>query len=254
MLEQLLAADVFSFVLVFARLGTAFMVFPGFGEITVPVRIRLGLALVFTAVILPVVSGGLPALPANLGGMFLLLGGEIFVGLMIGWVTRFLITGLQVGGTIIAAHSGLGSAQLFDPNALQQGAITGAFLTTLGVTLLFVADFHHLMLAALVDSYAVFEPGRGLLVADFAEQASRQVAQAFQLGLRIAMPVVVVALVVYLSMGMMGRLIPQIQVFFILLPIQLTLGFVILAITLAAGLTLFLERFEAGLGGFLGAL
>ncbi len=248
MLAELLATDVFLFMLVFSRIGSALMVLPAFGEVTVASRIRLAIALAISFVLLPVIADHLPPLPSDFSSLLLLLGGEILIGLAIGMVGRLLITSLQIGGTIIAFNTGLGSAQIFNPQAQQQGAITSAFFTTLGVTLLFVTNLHHVMLAALAESYEAFVPGQVPPVGDFAQLASQTVAKSFRLGMQMAMPILIVSMIVYIAMGLMARLMPQIQVFFIALPIQLLAGFLILAFTLAASMALFLEDFRVSFG------
>lgn len=252
MLDDILATDLYPFIVVFARLGAALMTMPGFGEASVTPRLRMALALAVTVVLVPVVGPLLPVLPEGIAALVLLVISEVLIGVAIGTFARLLTTGLQVGGTFIAFHVGLGAAQLFDPQSQQQGAITGAFMTTLGITLLFVADLHHLMLAALADSYAVFAPGAGFPLGDAADTAARFVADGFRLGLRIAMPVVMFSLIIYASMGLMGRLMPQMQVFFVALPLQLLIGFLVLAFSLAAGLSAFLSLFEAGMIGLFG--
>ncbi len=252
MLAELLSLDVYLLILVFARLGGAIMVLPGLGEVTIPPRLRLGLALTLSVIMLPLVGDVLPPPPSHLAGLAMVLLQELLVGIAIGAFGRLLITGLQVGGTFIAYNTGLGSAQLFDPNAQQQGAITGAFMTTVGVTLLFTSNMHHLMLSALADSYVVFEPGNPFPAGDFALVAARLVSDSFQLGLRIALPVVIVSILIYLSMGLMARLMPQVQVFFIALPVQMLVGFLVLSATIMAGLALFLENFADTYSGLLG--
>ncbi len=252
MLAELIETDLYPYIVVFARLGAALMTMPGFGESTVTPRLRLGLAVMLTVVLVPVVGPVLPVAPTAMAGLILLVITEILIGVAIGTFARLLTTGLHVGGTFIAYHTGLGSAQLFDPQAQQQGVITGAFMTTLGVTLIFVADLHHLMLAALADSYGVFAPGVGVPLGDAADTAARFVADGFRLGLRIAMPVVMFSLIVYSAMGLMGRLMPQMQVFFVALPVQLFVGFLVFAFTLAAGLSAFMSLFEAGMIGLFG--
>ena len=139
MLAELLSLNVYAFLLVFTRLGAALMMLPGFGEFSVSARVRLVFALALTIVILPLVIDRLPPLPEQTLTLFMLLGGEIFIGLAIGMMTRILVSALQVAGTIIAYHAGMGrpTATLFDPTQGQQGAMMGAFLSTLGVTLLF---------------------------------------------------------------------------------------------------------------------
>jgi flagellar biosynthesis protein FliR len=251
MLNALLVSDVYLFMLIFARLGSALILLPGFGEVNVPVRVRLIIALTFSFVVFPVVSVTLPSLPANLAELLLLLGGEILIGLAIGAITRLLISMLQVAGTIIAFNAGLASAQMFDPSAGQSGAITGAFLSTIGITLLFVTNMHHVMLMAMVDSYVLFVPGQGFPIGDFSEAATRVVADSFRLGLQIALPVLVISMLIYVSMGLMARLMPQIQVFFIALPLQILVGFSVLAVTIGVSMIVFIDHFETVVGGFL---
>lgn len=244
MLEQLLVADVYMFLAVFARMGAALMVLPGFGELSIPPRVRLAFALTLAFVLYPLVVDLIPPMPSNGFGLVAFIGGEVLIGIVIGTIARILVASLQIAGTIIAFNSGLGSAQLFDPTAGQQGAITGAFLATIGVTLLFVTNLHHLMLFALVDSYQLFAPGGGFPVGDFSNIASQVVARSFRIGMQIAMPVVLVGVMIYVAMGLMARLMPQMQVFFIALPLQILVAFTILALTIGAGMLLFLDHFE----------
>jgi flagellar biosynthetic protein FliR len=250
-MQELLAIDVYLVTLVFARLGSAVMVLPGFGELTIPPRVRLGFALTLSFVMFPLVAPALPPAPTALYAYVVLLIGEIVIGIVIGLIARLLVSSLQVAGTIIGFNTGLASAQLFDPNAGQQGAITGAFLSTIGVTTLFATNMHHLMIQALADSYRMFVPGAAIPVGDFSEMASRLVAQSFGIGFQIALPIVIVGTIIYVAMGLMSRLMPQIQVFFIALPVQIVVGFAILSITLGAGIMMFIDAFEAAIGGFL---
>lgn len=251
MLERLLVSDIYLFLAVFARMGSAIMVLPGFGELTIPVRVRLTLALTLSFVLFPLVVDLIPTMPSNPFGLAAFIGGEILIGIVIGAIARLVVATLQVAGTIIAFNSGLGSAQLFDPTVGQQGAITGAFLATVGVTLLFVTNMHHLMLFALVDSYQLFEPGGGFPIGDVSDIAAQVVARSFRMGLQIAMPVVVVGVLIYISMGLMARLMPQIQVFFIALPLQMLISFTILALTIGASMLVFLDYFETSIRTFL---
>jgi len=245
MLPQLLTTGVFVVLLIFARLGAAASFLPGIGEVAVSPRVRLAFALLLSIILTPLVAPVLPPPPSSVIALVVFLGTEVFIGVVIGMIIRMMISGLQIAGTIIAYHTGMGAAMLFDPTQGQQGAITGAFLTTMGVTLLFVTNLHHLMLMALADSYTVFPAGGVLPVGDIADSAALLLAKAFRLGLQIAMPVVVIGILIYLSMGLMARLMPQMQVFFIALPLQIAVGLLILSVTLPAAMLVFLEDFEA---------
>jgi flagellar biosynthetic protein FliR len=157
---------------------------------------------------------------------------------------RMLFFALQTGGMIIAYQTGLANALIADPTAAVQGALFSAFLGILGVVIIFESGLHHLMLQAVVDSYALFTPGQLPPLDDMSNTAARVMSDSFDLAMRIAAPFVVVALVFYLGLGLLGRLMPQIQVFFIILPLQIALGLVVLMITIGAAMMWFLGAYS----------
>lgn len=245
MLSQLLPSDLFALVLVFARIGSAIMLLPGFGEVYVSGRARLIIALALSLVITPIVVGLLPALPKTMGELLLLVGSEVLIGLFIGAIARFLVSSLHIAGVVMSFQTSLASAMAFDPSTAQQGSMIGTFLSVVGVFMIFIANLHHLMLAGLADSYTLFIPGSPLPVGDFAEMASRLIANSFALALKIAAPIMIIGLIFYLGLGLLARLMPQVQIFFVAIPLQIALGFFILALTLTAAMSLFLDNFEA---------
>ena len=99
---------------------------------------------------------------------------------------RLTISALQVAGSVIAQQLGLGFVTAVDPTQGQQGLIVGNFLTLLGVTLIFATDLHHLVIAALHDSYRLFRPGEVPVVADVATLVTRTIADAFRVGIQLS--------------------------------------------------------------------
>ena len=251
MLAQLLPNDMFSILLVFARVGSAVMLMPGFGEVYVNPRVRLLLASALALVVAPVVTPYLPALPDTLIQLFLVVAGEMAIGLFLGALTRLLVSSLQIAGVVIGFQTSLASAQVFDPVNAQQGSVIGAYLNVIGIFLIFASDLHHLMLIALTDSYTFFVPGVVPPMGDIAETAVIFLSRIFVLAMQMAAPFIVVGLLFYIGLGLIARLMPQVQVFFIAIPLQITLGFFLLALTFSAGMFWFLEYFEAGMHGLL---
>ncbi len=247
-LDQFIPGNAWSLLLVFARLGAALMLLPGFGEVFVMPRARLLLAIALTVIVTPLVAPGLPALPASPLRLFLIFGGELVVGMFLGTLVRVMISALHVAGTIIGFQSSLSNATLFDPTESTQGSMVGTFLGMLGVVIVFVADLHHQMLEAIVDSYAVFPPGEALPWGDFSATISNLIAHAFGLGMQLAAPFLVVGLVFYLGLGLVNRLMPQVQIFFIAMPLQIGLAFFVMTITISATMLWFLQDFQGGLG------
>jgi flagellar biosynthetic protein FliR len=252
MLSTLLPAQVFLLGLVFARLGSAFMLLPVYGEPFVPARLRLLLALLITLLVAPLLAARLPALPASPAALLLVLAGEIVVGLFLGSLARIFMAALTTAGMIIAYMSSLANALVNDPAAAQQGSIAGTFLTLVALLLIFALDLHHLLLHAVLGSYEVFRPGVALPWGDMAEVVSRLTAQSFLIALQLAAPFIAVGLIFFLGLGLLGRLMPQIQVFFVAMPLQVAVGVALLALTLPIALAWFIGRFAETIGGFAG--
>jgi len=252
MLAKALSGDVFAVLIVFARVGSAIMLLPGFGELFVPPRVRLLLAGMIALVVAPGVSGRLPPLPATGLELLLIFGGEIAIGLFLGTLTRILLAALHVAGGIIGIQSSFSSAMMFDPATANQNALHSGFFYMLGILVIFAADLHHQMLLAIVRSYSLFTPGAALATGDFSELGVRYVSQSFLLAMQIASPYIVVGIVFYIGLGLIARLMPQVQVFFIAMPVQIAASLFLMVFSLAAGIGWFLTGFETALGGFIG--
>jgi flagellar biosynthetic protein FliR len=233
-----------AFMLVFARIGTMVMLLPGLGEMSVPRRVKLSMALVLAAVLLPLHRSAYQLDLGSFGPVLAMLGQEIFVGAVLGITARLMISALQVAGFVIAQQLGLGFVTAVDPTQGQQGVLVGNFLTILGVTMIFAADLHHLVIAALNDSYALFRPGEIPLLGDVAALTTQTVALAFKIGVQLAAPFLVFGLLFNLGLGVLSRLMPQMQVFFVGMPLSILIGFLILLVVVGAIMTVFLGSVE----------
>jgi flagellar biosynthetic protein FliR len=243
MLSTILQGDLFAFFMVFARIGSGMMLLPGFGEIYVSSRFRLLLALAISVVVTPLVSAGLPPMPGDILSLFILIFGEIVIGIFLGATARFMLVVLQTAGMLVAQATNLSAAQAFDPTQGTQGTLTGNMLGIMGILLIFVTNLHHMMLGALIRSYEVFPSGATPPVGDFAHMATRLVSEGVGLALQLAAPVMLFALIFQVGLGVMARLMPQMHVFFIGMPLQIMLGFAIFAMALGAMMTWYLDNF-----------
>ncbi len=253
MLSEFIPAQIFAFLLIMARIGGMVMLMPGIGEMQVPSWVKIALAVSISAVLFPVVSASLPALPSLPTALAFVVGTEVMIGVFIGGMTRLLLSALHVGGTVIAIQTGLAAAQSFDPSQQSQSAIVATFLTLVGVNLIFATNMHHLLFHAMVDSYSLFAPGNLPPVAQFSELAISTTAKSFALGIQLASPFIVFGLIFNVGLGLIARLMPQLQVFFIAAPAQIMLGFIILAAVLSSTMMWFLDYFQSGMSPFLAA-
>ena len=239
-----------AFMLVFARIGTMLMLLPALGEQNVSPRMRLTFALVLAAVLLPLHRSAYHIDPGALGPALVMLVEEILVGAVLGLTARLTISALEVAGSIIAQQLGLGFVTAVDPAQGEQGVIVGNFLSMLGLTLIFATNMHHLVIAALSDSYTLFAPGEVPAAGDVAALMTRTVAGAFRIGVQLSAPFIVFGLLFNIGLGVLSRLMPQMQVFFVALPLSILVGFVLLVLVLGAMMGLFLDY----AGGVLQAL
>ncbi|THD70811.1 MAG: flagellar type III secretion system protein FliR [Bradyrhizobium sp.] len=243
---SLLPALAATFMLVFARIGAMVMLLPGLGESNIPVRIKLAIALLLTLIILPLHRAAYHVdLQASMTPLLVLMVHEIVIGIVLGATARVTLAALQVAGSVIAQQMGLGFVTAVDPTQGQQGLLIGNFLSLLGITLLFATDTHHLVIAALSDSYNIFSPGETLSGGDIAALATRAFAAAFRIGLQLAAPFVVFGLVFNIGLGVLARLMPQMQVYFVGVPLAILAGFLILAFVIAAMMGTFLDYFTS---------
>lgn len=250
MLQELLPAQVFLILLVFARIGTAMLLLPGFGEPYVPPRARLFLALLISLIVAPILADTLPTMPDSASDLLVLLAGEILIGAFLGTIARLFLSALTTAGMVMAYMSSMANALTNDPSAAQQGSIAGTFLVVVAVLLIFTLNLHHTMLAALIDSYELFVPGQVPPVADFADMVTRVVARTFLLSFQISAPFIVMGLIFFLGLGILGRLMPQMQVFFVAMPLQIAAGFAVLALVLPAIMMWFINAFQESLSPF----
>ena len=233
-----------TFILMFARIGTMVMLMPGLGELMVPARVRLILALVLTIVMFPLHRAAFTIDLKSFGPVMTLLGQELLIGAVLGLTARLTISALQVAGSVIAQQLGLGFVTTIDPTQGQQGLILGNFLTVLGITLIFATDLHHFTIAALHNSYTLFHPGEVPLAGDIAALVTRSVGAAFRVGIQIAGPFLVFGLLFNLGLGVLSRLMPQMQVYFIGIPLSILVGFIALVLVIGAMMGTFLGYLE----------
>ncbi|ACA19476.1 flagellar biosynthetic protein FliR [Methylobacterium sp. 4-46] len=237
-----------AYLLTFARVGTLVMLMPGIGETVVAPRLRLAFALLVALVLFPFVR---PLLPQQAGTGPALIGvliGEIAVGLVLGLSVRAVLAALQTTGTIVAQQLGLAYAMTVDPTTSGQQATLGSFLTMLGITLVLAADLHHLAIAGIRDSYALMPPIGVPATGDAAAFAIRAVARGFALAVQIAAPFIAFGILFNLGLGVLSRLMPQMQVFFVATPASILIGMAVLLASLGVVMGVFVEDLGRWLG------
>jgi flagellar biosynthetic protein FliR len=249
-LTEWLPQQVFAFVVIFARFGGLLLVLPGIGEGFVPMRVRVAFAAALSLAFLGLIA--VPNVPDSplLTAVWLMR--ETVIGVFLGLVARFIVSALDTAGNLIGMQIGLANAMVLNPMMTQQGALTGVFLSMAGLVAIFASNLHVLFLGALVDSYTLFPAASAPPTDDMAYFLAQLLADSFRLATQLAAPLLVLGLVFNVGAGLLARLMPQVQIFFIITPLQIALGFLLMAATLTAVLRLFLETYENQLENFMG--
>ncbi len=250
MLTQIAAAQLFAFLLIFCRVGMAMMLLPGFSESYVFARVRLALAAGMSILLAPVLTN-IPHAPSHVSALFILIISEILTGLFLGGLSRILISAMHTAGAIIAYQSGLSASLTLGISQQGQDTALGNILSFTSVVLLFVMDLHHLMLRGLSDSYSLFIPGEFPSLGDFADHAAHMVNGAFHAAMQMSAPSLVVGTIMNLGAGILSRLMPNLQIFFIMISPQLVVSFLVLMVTFSSIMLWYMQYFQDTLATFL---
>ncbi|MGG7645258.1 flagellar biosynthetic protein FliR [Rhodovulum sp. YNF3179] len=214
---------------VFLRVGAVMALMPGFGQQGVPQRVRLVLALAFTAVVFPAVA---PTLPADMTGAmpwrFVLT--ETVAGLSLGIVMRLIIVALQFAGALAAQATSL--AQLFGGAAAEPLPAMGNLMVVSALALAAMQGLHVKIAAALILSYDTLPAGQMPLAGGAAEWGIGRIAEALALGFSLAGPFLIASLIYNVALGVINRAMPQLMVAFVGAPAITFGGLVLLAVTL----------------------
>lgn len=252
-LQDFLNNGIFAFILVFVRVGTAITIMPGVGDSFTPQNIRLHIALGLSIVLAPLIYPLLPSPVPEGMALFGLIISEFVIGLFIGTIARILMMALDTAGMVISFQSGLGNAQLFNPALSTQGSLFGAFLSVTGVLVLLAAKLHYLLFYGIIDSYQMFPVGQLPDTGSMADLVARAVSSSFLVGIQISAPFIIVGMVMYIGMGVLTRLMPQVQIFMVAIPLQIWLAMLTVSLVLSAGFLFWAHSFEDGMLYFLKA-
>ena len=237
--------------MIFCRIGSICMLMPGIGEAYVPQRSRLMFALALSFLLLEPMLGRLPPPPGDIPGLAHALTYEIVIGLFFGTLLRILVGILETAGMVISIQSGLSNATILNPALASQSPLPSAFLSVIGVTLVFATDLDHLLFRGMIDLYNAFPPNGDIMPGDMSRVIIQTVNKSFVVGVEMAMPFLVVGLLMYISLGIMQKLMPQVQLFLVILPVQVWGGIALMGITIAGIMAVWLRYFDASVASML---
>ena len=249
---DLILDHAFGLVLVLARVGAMLVYLPGLGETTVPAVVKAGMMLTLTLLLLPIVEPALPPRPESEVALGLLVMTELANGLWFGWLARVLTTSLPIAGQYIADFAGLANVLLPNPELGAQTTAISQLYDVAVPALILSSGLYAVLLSALVGFYQLIPPGTLAWVPDSAATTVAFVGESFNLALRLAAPFILASVAWNVAIGLIARLVPRLQIFFVALPGQIQLGLLLLAVSAAPMIDAWMEAMRTGLSGLPG--
>ena len=240
-LDHELSGHVFPFLLVFTRLGAALMLMPGLGEMYVPTRVRLLLALLISFLVFPVLMPSLPPEPSSTAELARLVTQEVVIGLFFGSLMQLLVVAIETAGAVISVQMGLSNAMILNPSMAIESTLPSAFLGAAGIALIFLTGLDHFLLRGMIETYSLFPAGRFPPTADLLQAYTHLASESFTVGVELAGPFLVIGLLLYVALGIMQRMMPQVQLFLVVVPVQIWGGLLLFAATVSVMMSIWLR-------------
>jgi flagellar biosynthetic protein FliR len=235
---------VLAIFLAFCRVGACFMLMPGLSSVRVPMQVRLFISVaVSLALFAHMWESIVPLVETGSGQLFTLIGSELLIGAVIGLVARFYLLAIQFIASTIAMVSGFNAMVSVSIEETDPQSPLAAIISLSALIVLFVFDFHHAILRALVDTYeimpieALFNPQIALI------SLADTMSDAFFVMIRLGSPFLAYAILVNLAIGLVNKLTPQIPIYFVALPFVIAGALIMMYFAIPPMLSLMADGF-----------
>ena len=218
--------------LIFVRVLAVLLTAPLFSNRAVPAPMKIGFAALLSFLILPLPDARLVSIPTELLPFTLMIAQEILIGVVIGFVSNLVFVGIGIATAMMGVQSGFTSANLFNPFTNVSSSALDQFYSLVAIALFLAINGHHMLIRTLFRTFDLVPLGTFVLDAVTVEQLVVLTSEVFVVGVTLALPVVGTLLLTDVGLGLLARAVPQIQVFFVGLPLKVGLGFVTLALTM----------------------
>ena len=224
--------QVWQFLVVLVRTGAILAALPLLGGRTVPQRIKVGLAVAVSVILTPVVTFSLHPNWLEPGYLVMAVGAELLVGLILGLAMRLVMAAVELAGNVLGFQVGFAMANVLDPVTQVQTPVFGQLMTVLATLFYFQVDGHLLVLLALGSSFQLIPPFGAHLSAPLLPDVTGLMQRTYDIGMRLALPVMAATFLVHITMGLLGRLVPQMNILLTSFPITISVGLIILGLGL----------------------
>jgi flagellar biosynthetic protein FliR len=244
--------ELLRFLLIVCRVSPLMMIAPFWGSPLVPGQVRIYLALLVSALLMPVVRAPIPPdAAASLITLFFSVASELLLGFIFAYMAVLLFAAVQMAGQLVDIQVGFGIANVFDPVSGAQVTLIGQVLYMAAIFVFILLNGHHMMLKGLADSFTIAPPGRPFTgMGPVQLLVERGGSLMFILAAQVAAPAMTALFLVNLAMGLVSRVLPQINIFLVGLPLNVGIGLLVLA----ASMSIFPSVMRYAISGLAGQL
>jgi len=217
------------FLLLFMRIVGMFITAPFFSGATIPTRIKMLLAFLIAIIIYPILSKKYAiTIPKSLLSYGILSSIEFLIGIFIGALTSIIYSAFQLAGEMLSMQIGFTMSNVMDPEAQIELPIMGYFKSLIGILVFLSINGHHLLLKALFDSYSSIPLGglKTKFIKNIFDLSIKTFMEMFIIAIKIALPIVGISIIIYMTLGILSRVAPQFNVFMLGFSIQIIFGFI----------------------------
>jgi flagellar biosynthesis protein FliR len=225
--------NVLVFTLVFLRISALLFMIPIIGEQTVPLRVKGGLAILISLLVFPSVRTDMSSLHAEeeILPFAIAMIGEIMIGVVIGLITKIIFAGIQFAGEMIGIQIGFSIVNVIDPISSTQVSVIAEFQYLIALLVYLAIDAHHTLIFAVVDSYRIISPFSYHFSGSLMKHILILSKELFVIAVKISAPIMAVLLFTNVALGIVARTVPQINVFIVGFPVQITVGLIVFGLT-----------------------
>lgn len=230
-------------LMVFTRIAFLFVFFPVMGEGFLMARLRVIISGVVAFALTPVVPVSADLFPQTVSAMVFFIGSEALLGFSLGFIGKLLFAVIQFSGQVGGEQMGFGIVNAINPTSGHQVSVVAEMQYLLAILVFLSSGLHHVFISVLANSFAVLPPGSAEFTPGVADFFMNMGSALFNLSVRFAMPVIVVIFAINMGMAMIGRAVPQINIFIESFPLRIMAGVLVIIASLGILVQLWLQMF-----------
>jgi flagellar biosynthetic protein FliR len=233
-----------AFIIILTRVASVLFLMPILGTRYVPNLVKIGLALVISLILLPLVKVEVSAALFEPVGFGWYLIAELMIGLILGLTIKLIFAGIQLAGEFMGYQMGLSMASLFDPQFGVSNTVTSEFIYMVALLFFLALNGHHWFFKALAESFREVGPGGLQVQAGLYEYLLQLSGKMFVIAIKLMAPIMAIVLFVHMALGLTAKMVPQINLLLASFPLTIGLGLVFLALSIELFAPYFQSLFE----------